>query len=296
MASARRATLAAALLAAAAAAAPTHVMGRLATANHTPVNGYILISWATFSSGGTIFPGKTLRMPVTEGNFDARLEPTTYTLTWGSIANPESWTLTVPTSAATVALADCIAPLPDSQAQLTPTTPIPLSQLAPGGALLGQMILWNGSQYAPADRSYATAINAATYDDGFIQTTNGAATITGTGTAWTSDLSGRWLFTLPCTEVYRVTITDAAAANLDRPYNCPTAHRRYNLTASSVILQSQHHLGIAPARVTCTTAYYDDNGTNVASAMHPAQVRTNASGDVELLWRTETHGTCALSP
>ena len=67
-----------------------------------------------------------------------------------------------------------------------------------------------------------TGVAVQAIHSGFLVATNGSDEVTGINTAWTADLSGHWLFTLPCREVYQFTFASPTRGVLDRPYHCAT--------------------------------------------------------------------------
>ena len=136
----------------------THVVGILsatATTSGTtaPVNGYVLLSWHTFTaSDSTVYPGNTERLQITNGVFDAELEPAVYSLTWGNIAALEYRLLTVPAEGPHQPF-PAARPITNLAACLTlepnlPTLQFAIASLSPSGATIGQAITYTATGWA----------------------------------------------------------------------------------------------------------------------------------------------------
>ncbi|MGD0497557.1 MAG: hypothetical protein ABSC23_03875 [Bryobacteraceae bacterium] len=152
------------------------------------------------------------------------------------------------------------------------------------------LVLAQTSVRPQASVSYTAPVNTAEYTDGFIYTVKDSDEITGEDTAWTSDMTGRLLYTLPCGNIYRFTYVSATSATLDRPYQCDSSsgRRRYNLTQSTYVPGTQHNLGTTAIMVQCFST-----GATTQRLM-PANVVIYSNEDVEVLWYHATSGACIL--
>ena len=142
-----RALLAALALAIAAAAAPTHVTGSIANADNTRPTGFLILSWTTFSSNTTLYKSGSITKPVTNGTIDLWLEPGYYTAQWGGSRGVETMTIYVPTSSTAVDINACL---------LTDTTKLAVTQLAPSGAIEGQILGFHAGVWAPINAPTGT--------------------------------------------------------------------------------------------------------------------------------------------
>lgn len=148
-------------------AATTTITGPLNSANGTGYNGYLYISWPTFSSvtGVTIEAGDRLPVKVTNGAFSVALEPSTtrnfvytvqYQLRTGKI-NTEWWA--IPTASTSV-LVDIVR----TNIYQYPIATYSLSQLTQGGAVDGQSLVYRVAQgtWVPDVQGVVCTITAAT--------------------------------------------------------------------------------------------------------------------------------------
>jgi hypothetical protein len=261
------------------------------------------IAWPSFNTvdGRAVLQG-SLKFNVLKGVVNLDLEPTdtavpqfTYEVSCSDGKTPRREQWSVPTSATPVSASAVrlLNPPPKSYA-------VQWQQLDRNGAAVGQMPLWTGSSWKPGNLTWTADVNALEYSDGFIAITNGSTDVTGIGTSWTAEMSGRWLFTLPCGEVYQVTFLSSTQGVLDRPYRCDTAEKtRYTLTQSTWVLApaSQPGLGTTNLSVQCYAQAVDNQFSSaaVAARMYPANVLIYVTGDVEILWRTAKKGQCLIS-
>ena len=176
----------------------------------------------------------------------------------------------------------------------TSDTPLDIEDIVVGYMPLppNTSVQWHQIAGKPAIRpaAVAMAVDATSYSDGFVSLTNGSTSVVGTGTAWTSAMTGRWLYTLPCMGIYRFTYVDATDGTLDRPYTCATTNgngTRYTLTQSTYVAGG---VGTTGVTVQCYDAQVP------ATRMGPANVLVYANYDVEILWRLAKTGYCVLSP
>ena len=117
--------------------------------------GSVIITGSNFSAPGSVpVLGGPKTVRITNGALSVSLIPndtsspaTTYSFRF---SNGTTKYCTVPTSSnpVTMAGANCVDASPATVPAL-----IPLSQLAGGGATVGQALVWNGTQYAPANVS-----------------------------------------------------------------------------------------------------------------------------------------------
>jgi len=79
----------------------------------------------------------------------------------------------------------------------------------------------------------------AEYNTGTVTVTNGSTTILGSGTTWTTEMSGRMIRISSESEYYEFTRTSETAGTLDRPYEGETASAlAYQINASIYTLPS----------------------------------------------------------
>ena len=262
-------------------AATTTVTQTVTGPDGNPASGTALIRISAPCVAGTTYVGdRTIAVRFTAGNFSTTLVPndacvnvatnaadTTYSVTWtltgGTTSKPQTWL--VPTSG-------------------TPLTVGAVTVVCSGSSCTGtgSTIIW----MLPV----SVAVNAASYSDGFMSLTTGSTSVVGTNTTWTSAMTGRWLYTLPCMGIYKFTFVDATDGTLDRPYACATTNgngTRYTLTQSTYVAGGIGRTGVI---VQCYDAQVP------ATRMGPANVLVYANYDVEILWRLAKVGYCVLSP
>jgi hypothetical protein len=132
-------------------------------------------------------------------------------------------------------------------------------------------------------RSYTAAVNSTSYQDGKITFTKGSNVVSGTGTAWTTAMTGDWVATVVCLQGYQFTQTSATSGLLDRNYQCPSVTVRYALMPSTYVTAATHGLS-SIANVQCFSS-----GTT-QQVIQPGKVLIYANKDVEVIWRAACAG------
>lgn len=140
------------------------------------------------------------------------------------------------------------------------------------------------------------AVNAASYTGGSIAVTNGSSAIVGTGTVWTSDMTGRWLNaqSIPaldqawCPQAYKFTYVDSTHGTLDRAWGCATGRTTlYWLTQSTYVAGG---VGTSAFTFQCWDSQVPPN------SIHASTSRVYSNMDVEILWFRAATGYCVITP
>jgi hypothetical protein len=180
----------------------------------------------------------------------------------------------------------------------------------------GMVLTWNAttSRWEPqtvATTSYTATVSSAEYTDGKVTVTVGSDEVTGTGTAWTSDMTGWWFQTQPCLQGYKFTYVSQTSGILSDTYGNPAYPgaqdcvsmtipgvpspsgtrygRGYILTQPTVVPAATHGLGTSNLQVQCYSSDIPEHD------LQPAQKLVWANLDVEIAWRRATTGTCVLT-
>ncbi|MGD0497556.1 MAG: hypothetical protein ABSC23_03870 [Bryobacteraceae bacterium] len=260
---------------------------------------------------------------------------TSYSVSW-TLTGGRAWTETwiVPTSLTSVSVDSVI--LCASCSPPTPTWLIQWQQLAQNGATLGQSPIWSGTSWVPGFTvgsapvpsvfgrtgavtaqtgdytfpqiggtaayaqlpalSYSFNFSVSSYRDGTASVTNGSTAVTGTGTTWTSAMTGRWFIPREsgCNYMYKFTYVSATSGTLNSAYNCATnATMEYFLNDDISVTAATHQLGTADMTIQCF-----DNGTprvkldDFSYALGPSVDSTTYAVDL-VFWATQA-GRCVM--
>jgi hypothetical protein len=106
--------------------------------------------------------------------------------------------------------------------QLSKMYPAVDHDLLDGWILDGYQHVLGELDWTRLDTRVSVAIPAE-YNAGTVAVTNGSASVTGTGTAWATEMTGRLFRVLTGSEYYQFTVNSTTAATLDRPYEGETA-------------------------------------------------------------------------
>jgi len=144
--------------------------------------------------------------------------------------------------------------------------------------------------------SYSFNFNVQTYNTGTVNVTNGSTAITGIGTTWTPDMTGKLFISRisGCDVAYLFTYVSATSGTLSAPYECATVLGiEYQLTDVILIPGTTHQLGTADLIVQCfdgltPRVMLDDFVYAVGPSVDPV----NYSVQI-VFWRTQA-GRCVL--
>ena len=138
---------------------------------------------------------------------------------------------------------------------------------------------------------YVFSFNTTSYATGTVTVTNGSNAVAGTGTTFTSGMTGKVLLTPGCGFGYVFTYVDATDGTLAQNYGCPTATVAYGLNDLVVIPGSTHGLGTSTITVTC----WDNSTRRQRITGNIAELTVDPSTyDVHLMFYGAQAGTCTL--
>jgi hypothetical protein len=285
--------------------AATRVTGPVTYASGAKANGALVVEWPAFVAAGRSYQAGSVRTNVRNGEFLLQLEANDASqpdflyrvviqFDDGS-TRVEAWR--VPTTTATVTAAS--VRVQQGGAAPVGNMPIPLAQLSTTGASIGDCARVGAAGWAPGPCnqgppvSYTTTVAAASYASGQVAAQTGSTTITGTGTAWTAAMSGRWFLARTCGFAYRFTWVSATQGTLSAPFGCGSQDADdYALVESSRIPATAHGLGAGDLEVQC---YGPSSDAQFAERVDPAKVvEQPETGNIEVVWYGAFQGRCVV--